>query len=217
MRRLSPWEDGAPLDLLLVGAHADDIEIGCGGTVLHWAREGRIASATWVVLSGSAERADEARTAAAAFLRGVPSVDIRVEGFRDGYFPYVGPRLKEFFESVKASVQPDVILTHDRDDLHQDHRLVGELVWQTFRDHLILEFEVPKFDGELGQPNLYVDVPEWAAREKADLLVASYPSQHDRHWFSPETFLGLARLRGVESRATSGLAEGFRSRKAILA
>ena len=152
-----------------------------------------------------------------AFLRGVPRVDVRVEAFRDGYFPHAGPPLKELFESIKGSVEPDLILTHDRDDLHQDHRLVGELTWQTFRDHLILEFEVPKFDGELGRPNLYVDVPEWAAREKADLLVASYPSQRDRHWFSPETFLGLARLRGVESRATSGLAEGFTCRKSVLA
>ena len=216
MRRLSTWADGAPLDLLFLGAHADDIEIGCGGTVLHWAREGRIASATWIVLSGSAHRADEARVAAAAFLRGVPRVDVRVADFRDGFFPQAGPPLKEYFETIKASTDPDLILTHDREDLHQDHRLVGDLTWQTFRDHLILEFEVPKFDGELGRPNLYVDVPDWAAREKADLLVVSYPSQRDRHWFTPDTFLGLARLRGVESRATSGLAEGFRCRKAVL-
>ena len=169
------------------------------------------------MLSGTAERADEARAAANAFLRWRAQGRRPGRTFRDGYFPHAGPPLKEFFELVKGSVQPDLILTHDRDDLHQDHRLVGELTWQTFRDHLILEFEVPKFDGELGRPNLYVDVPEWAAREKADLLVASYPSQSDRHWFSPETFLGLARLRGVELRAESGLAEGFRSRKAVLA
>ena len=160
---------------------------------------------------------EEARTAAAAFLRGVRRVDIRVEGFRDGYFPHDGSRLKELFEEiVKGSVQPDLILTHDRDDLHQDHRLVGELTWQTFRDHLILEYEIPKFDGELGRPNVYVELPAWASADKARLLIEGYPTQQSRHWFDAETFTGLARLRGVECRAESGFAEGFVCRKMVL-
>ena len=216
MRRLSPWVDGESVELLLLGAHADDIEIGCGATVLRWAREGRIARATWVVLSGSGARADEARTSAMTFMREVAQVVIRVEGFRDGYLPYAGEPLKDLFEEIKRSVAPDVILTHDRDDAHQDHRLVGDLTWQTFRNHLILEYEVPKFDGDLGRPNLYVDVPKWAADDKARLLVENFPSQSGRHWFTPDTFNGLARLRGVESRSSSGFAEAFRSRKAVL-
>jgi LmbE family N-acetylglucosaminyl deacetylase len=216
MRGLSPWIGDGPLELLLLGAHPDDIEIGCGGSVLHWVREGRIARVTWVVLSGTDEREREARTAAARFLAGVPIVDVRVERFRDGFFPYVGERLKESFEALKSSSSPDIILTHDRDDRHQDHRLVGELTWQTFRDHLILEYEVPKFDGELGRPNAYVEVPGWAAEEKARLIVESFPSQIDRHWFTSDTFIGLARLRGVECRSSSGHAEGFRCRKTVL-
>ncbi len=216
MRGLSPWSDGRPLELLLIGAHPDDIEIGCGGTVLRWAREGRIARATWLVLSGDDIRAQEARGSADRFLVGVGEPHVRIERFRDGYFPYEGAGLKDQFEEIVKTVAPDIILTHDREDRHQDHRLVGELTWQTFRDHLVLEYEIPKFDGELSQPTVYVELPAWAAEDKARLLVEGFPTQQSRHWFNAETFASLARLRGVECRAESGFAEGFVCRKMVL-
>ena len=216
MRGLSRWSDGRPFELLLIGAHPDDIEIGCGGTVLRWAREGRIARATWLVLSGDDVRAQEARSSADKFLAGVGEQRVRIERFRDGYFPYEGAGLKDQFEEIVKSVAPDVILTHDREDRHQDHRLVGELTWQTFRDHLVLEYEVPKFDGELSQPTVYVELPAWASADKARLLVEGFPTQQSRHWFNAETFASLARLRGVECRAESGFAEGFVCRKMVL-
>jgi LmbE family N-acetylglucosaminyl deacetylase len=216
MQRVTPWSDGRPLELLLIGAHPDDLEIGCGGTVLRWAREGRIARATWLVLSGDEARADEALHSAERFMAGVPDPRVLIEGFRDGYFPYQGEVIKDAFERVKASVEPDIILTHGRDDRHQDHRLVSELTWQTFRDHLILEFEVPKFDGELSHPDVYVELHDEDAAAKTRLLLEGFPSQRDRPWFTPETFSGIARIRGVECRSATGLAEGFVARKIVL-
>ncbi len=216
MRRLSPWADDGPLELLLIGAHPDDIEIGSGASVMKWVREGRTSRATWIVFSSTPEREAEARQSAAALLTGVPDVTVRVLPFRDGYLPYQGEAIKDLFEEVKGSTSPDLILTHDRDDRHQDHRLVGELTWQTFRDHLILEYEVPKFDGELSPPNTYVEVPEWAMEEKLRLLREHFPSQAGRPWFTEATFSGLARLRGVECRSSSGHAEAFRCRKIVL-
>ena len=216
MRRLIPAPEGRPLDLLLIGAHPDDLEIGCGGTVLRWAREGRIARATWVVLSGDGPRVDEAGRSAERFLAGASEYRTTIEDFRDGYFPYEGPGLKDVFEKIKKTVAPDIVLTHDRDDRHQDHRIVGELTWQTFRDHLILEYEVPKFDGELSHPNVYVEITEQDAADKARLLIDGFPSQSDRHWFTAETFTGLARLRGIECRSATGLAEGFVGRKILI-
>jgi LmbE family N-acetylglucosaminyl deacetylase len=216
MQRLTPWSDGRPLELLLIGAHPDDLEIGCGGTVLRWVREGRLARATWIVLSGDETRADEARQSAKRFLAGVPDPRVQVERFRDGYFPYQGEALKDVFESVKRAVEPDIVLSHGRDDRHQDHRFVSELTWQTFRDHLILEYEVPKFDGELSQPDVYVELYEQDAAAKSRLLIEGFPTQRDRPWFTPETFGGLARIRGVECRSATGLAEGFIARKIVL-
>lgn len=216
MRRLNPWSDGRPLELLLIGAHADDIEIGCGGTILHWAREGRISGATWLILSGNEIRAEEAGSSALMFLAETPSPRVQQEHFRDGYFPYEGARLKDVFEEIKKTVVPDIILTHDRADRHQDHRVISELTSQTFRDHLLLEYEIPKFDGELGRPNVYVELPAWALADKARLLVDGFPSQRDRHWFTEETFTSLARLRNVECRGASGFAEAFICRKMLL-
>jgi LmbE family N-acetylglucosaminyl deacetylase len=216
MQDMSPWVAGTKTDLLVIGAHPDDIEIGCGGSILRWVQEQRIARVTWIVLSGAGEREVEARRSAGAFLSGVADVTVRVEGFQDGYFPYDGRAIKDVFEEVKASTAPDLILTHDRNDRHQDHRLVGELTWQSFRDHLILEFEIPKFDGELGEPNMYVELPDWAQAQKVRLLRDMFPSQVERHWFSDETFAGLARLRGVECRSPTGYAEAFRGRKIMV-
>jgi LmbE family N-acetylglucosaminyl deacetylase len=201
------------LRVLALGAHPDDIEIGCGGTILEWAAAGRIAAVRWVVLSGSEPRAREARNAAAAFLADVAVREIDVRSFRDGYFPYEGSSIKDAFEELKRDVDPDVILSPRREDLHQDHRLVAELTWNTFRDQVILEYEIPKYDADLGAPNVFVDLPEDTCRRKVELLLRCFPSQAGRSWFTADTFRAILRLRGVESNAPSGRAEGFTARK----
>jgi LmbE family N-acetylglucosaminyl deacetylase len=203
-----------PLRVVAVGSHADDIEIGCGGTLLRLART-RGLDVHWIVLSASEERAAEARKSAEAFLDRAASSQIAVEGFRDAFFRY-GGEVKEYFETLKARVSPDLILTHHGSDLHQDHRLVAELTWNTFRDHLILEYEVPKYDGDLGSPNVFVHLDEEAARSKVALLLESFPSQATRPWFTEDLFMALMRLRGMESASPSGLAEAFYARKVVL-
>jgi LmbE family N-acetylglucosaminyl deacetylase len=210
-------DSSEPLDLLCLGAHADDIEIGCGATLLQLARSGRPVTCHWVVLGADAPREQEARASAAAFLEGCTEADVRVAAFRESYFPYLGREVKEYVEAIAAELSPDLVLTHHRDDLHQDHRLVAELTWNAFRDHLILEYEVPKYDGDLGRPNVYVPVdPEVCAR-KLELLMTCFPSQVDRHWFDEETFRAMLRLRGVEARSPTGYAEAFHARKVMLA
>ena len=215
MQRLTPAGDG-PIRLLVVGAHADDIEIGCGGTVLRLAEEGRVRSIQWVVLSADGSRVDEARAGAAAFTAGVADVAVELGSFRDGYFPAEYAALKDRFEGLKAAPSPDIVLVPRRDDLHQDHRLIAELAWTTFRDHLILEYEIPKWDADLDPPNTYVELSAAVIERKAALLAEVFVSQADRHWFSRETFVGLARVRGIESRAAEGFAEGFHARKVVL-
>src|SRR6476659_4057043 len=183
--------------VLAIGCHADDIEIGCGGTLLALTRSRPDVEVTWVVLGAEGERAAEARTSADDFLTGASRSEIVVHGFKDAYMPYHGESVKEAFEQLKR-VQPDLVLTHTRDDLHQDHRLACELTWNTFRDHLILEYEIPKVDGDLGTPNLFVPVSEELAREKVDRVLTSFATQRDKHWFDCDVFLGLMRLRGME-------------------
>ena len=209
-----PLTDAAgPLTrVLALGSHSDDIEIGCGATLLALTRARPDVEVTWVVLGADGDRADEAKASAARFLASAGRADVRVHGFRDGFFPYVGGEVKEVFETLKE-VEPQLVLTHTRADLHQDHRLVCELTWNTFRDHLILEYEVPKWDGDLGTPNLFVPVARELAEEKARLLSEAFPTQSGKHWFEGEVFLGLMRLRGMESRSPSGYAEAFTSRK----
>jgi LmbE family N-acetylglucosaminyl deacetylase len=206
---------GSPLHILAIGAHPDDIEIGCGGTLLRLVAEGRVAAVTWVVLSGEGSRADEARVGAAAFLAGADRVDVRVEGFRDGYFPASYEPIKDALEGL-SPLRPDLVLVPRRDDAHQDHRLLGELAGTVFRDHLVLEYEIPKSDGDLGPMNLYLDLAEDVVQHKIDALMDAFPSQRHRAWFTAETFRGLMRLRGVEARAASGFAEGFVCRKAVV-
>jgi LmbE family N-acetylglucosaminyl deacetylase len=207
--------DGQISRVLAVGAHSDDIEIGCGATLLALTRARPEVAVTWVVLCGHGDRADEARASAARFLGDAAHADVHVHDFRDGFFPYEGAQVKQVFESLKE-VDPQVVLTHTRHDLHQDHRLVCELTWNTFRDHLVLEYEVPKWDGDLGTPNVFVPVPRELAHEKAALLSEGFPTQIGKHWFDPEVFLGLMRLRGMESRSSSGYAEAFTCRKLSL-
>lgn len=204
------------LRVLCLGAHPDDIEIGAGGTILRLIAEGRIASARWAVLSGDPIRAAEARQAADAFLEGVDDRVVSVAGVPDGRFPSAWPHVKEALEAIAAEGPPDLVLAPRRDDWHQDHRAIGELVWTVFRDQLILEYEIPKWDGDLTTPNVYVPLPAWAIQRKAELIIGSFPSQAGRDWFATETFEALARLRGIECRAAEHLAEGFHGRKLTL-
>jgi LmbE family N-acetylglucosaminyl deacetylase len=204
-----------PLRVLAIGAHADDIEIGCGGTILRLVAEQPGARVDWLVLSGHGERAEEAAASATAFL-GDAAARVMVEGFRDGYFPYLGGAVKDRFEQLKSEVVPDLVLTHRLEDRHQDHRLVAELTWNTFRDHLILEYEIPKYEGDLGHPNLYVPISAEHGERKVELLRKCFPSQASRSWFSDDTFWATLRLRGIECNAPDRLAEAFHSRKLVL-
>lgn len=201
--------------VLCLGAHADDIEIGCGATMLRLVREAPQAKIFWVVFAAHGEREHEARRAAAAFLDGATDPEVITHTFRDGYFPYVGADVKDAFEALKARVQPDLILTHHGEDQHQDHRVVSELTWNTFRDHPILEYEIPKWDGGLGSPSLFVAVEEDDVKTKIRHLHTHYPSQAKRAWFDEDTFRGLMRLRGLECNAPSRFAEGFYARKLL--
>jgi LmbE family N-acetylglucosaminyl deacetylase len=214
--RLDEAVQNGHLTILALGAHADDIEIGCGGTIMRLAELAPAANVHWVVLSGSAERAQEARASAADFLGGFASSRVVLETFRDGFFPYSGGEVKEFFEGLKAELSPDLILTHHRGDLHQDHRLVCELTWNTFRDHLILEYEVPKYDGDFGSPNFFVHLSEEIAAQKVGAILRHFSTQHDRRWFTEDLFLASLRLRGMESNAPSQRAEAFYCRKLVL-
>jgi len=207
--------DGS-LDVLCLGAHSDDIEIGCGGSLLRLLGENPGSRVHWVVLSASEEREDEARRSAADFLSDAGEVDVRIAHFRESYFPYVGAPIKDFFETLKSSVRPDVVFTHHRHDEHQDHRTVAELTWNTLRDHLILEYEIPKYEGDLGLPNLYVPLQAATSARKVELLMRHFSSQHSRAWFNARTFNGLMALRGVECNAPDGTAEAFHVRKAVL-
>jgi LmbE family N-acetylglucosaminyl deacetylase len=199
--------------VLAIGCHADDVEIGCGGTLLTIARGNRELHVTWVVLTGDGPRSDEASSSASAFLEGVGSSEVRVLGHRECFLPYDGAEIKASFEELK-SAEPDLIFTHSRSDLHQDHRLACELTWNTFRDHLILEYEIPKYDGDLGAPNVFVPLDQEVVAEKLALLQEHFPSQSARHWFDDELFRGLMRLRGMES--ATQYAEAFTCRKLLI-
>jgi LmbE family N-acetylglucosaminyl deacetylase len=202
--------------LLCLGAHCDDIEIGCGGTILRLTREHPQLRVHWVVFSSDPRRAAEARCSADAFLENAGGHDVQIKEFRNGYFPSVVADIKDSFEELKAAIRPDLIFTHYRNDLHQDHRVISELTWNTFRNHLVLEYEIPKYDGDLGTPNLFVPLPENIWSRKVETLMQCFTSQRDKHWFTPDTFAGLMRLRGVESNSNSGYAEAFYCRKVVL-
>ena len=204
-----------PLTVLCVGAHSDDIEIGCGATLLQLSRCVPKPKFCWVVLSAKGARKVEALRGAKLFTTGCES-EILLNQFRDGYFPYQGSKVKDFFEGLKPRVNPDIIFTHWHEDAHQDHRLVSELTWNTFRNHLILEYEIPKFDGDIGRPNVFMELEDWALQKKVGNLSTIFRSQRTKQWFSNETFLGLMRLRGMESNAPSGYAEAFYARKLLI-
>lgn len=216
MIRLNLPGNGAdPFTLLCLGAHSDDIEIGCGATLLYLKKMFPLLRFHWVVFSATGTRKLEATKAAQLFTSGCEATIVLHE-FRDGFFHCVGQEIKEFFEDLKCQVKPDVIFTHWRGDAHQDHRQISSLTWNTFRDHLILEYEIPKYDGDLGRPNLFVPLDAEQYRTKIDNLFMTFESQQSKRWFERETFLGLMRIRGMECNAPSGYAEGFHCHKAVL-
>ena len=216
MLTVFPGLPGAPLSLLCLGAHCDDIEIGAGGTILRLLGERPGSSVRWVVFSSDAARAGEARRSAAEMLAQAGHAQVEVLEFRESFFPHQAAAIKEQFERLKTSVKPDLVLTHRPADLHQDHRTLGELTWNTFRDHLILEYEIPKYEGDLGQPGVFVPLSAAVARRKLELIVKHFPSQAGRRWFKAENFEALLRLRGIECNAPDGFAEAFHARKLVL-
>jgi LmbE family N-acetylglucosaminyl deacetylase len=214
MKALELARPGESLSVLCLGAHSDDIEIGAGGTILAWIASGIRLNAHWCVLSAGGARSAEARASAADYLAGAASTTIEFAEFKDSFFPYQGHEVKNWINDLKARVDPDVILTHRQDDAHQDHREICQLTWNAFRDHLILEYEIPKWDGDLGKPNFYVPLTAEVLERKIELLLAHFGTQRSKDWFDAETFRGLARLRGMECRSAERYAEAFVVRKA---
>lgn len=202
------------LKVLCLGAHSDDIEIGCGGTILTLLEKCPAVSVSWIVFSSDEQRAEEARSSAEMFLKSAQSKHVLIKNFRDSFFPYVGGVIKECFEQVKQECSPDIIFTHYRDDLHQDHRLISELTWNTFRNHMVLEYEVPKYDGDLGNPNCFVHLEERICEQKIRFFLDRFNSQNSKLWCNHETFISLLRLRGMECNAA--YAEAFYCRKVML-
>jgi LmbE family N-acetylglucosaminyl deacetylase len=207
---------GPPKEVLCLGAHCDDLEIGCAGTVLKLTEEPEPPAFTWVVFASDARREAEALKTAETLLRNAARARIVIHKFRDGFLPYEGSVVKECFEELKAEASPDLILTHYRGDLHQDHRLISELAWNTFRDHLILEYEIPKYDGDLGTPNVFVPLDDGLVRRKIDTILRGFPSQAGKRWFDAETFRSMLRLRGMECNAPDRYAEAFYCRKLVV-
>lgn len=204
------------LRILCLGAHSDDIEIGCGGAILRLAEEHPDAEFHWVVFSAAGVRATEAQCAAVQFTSAARLNKLVLKEFQDGFLPFSGADVKTVFEELKNEISPDVIFTHNRKDAHQDHRLLAELTWNTFRSHLILEYEIPKYDGDLGRPSVFVPLNAETYERKVELIMGTFQSQRSKHWFEPETFLSLMRLRGMECNAPSGYAEAFYCRKLVL-
>ena len=199
--------------ILCLGAHCDDIEIGCGGTILKLIENYSNIVFYWVVFSSSEQRAKEAIKSANNFLKGAKVENIIINNFRNGFFPFIGAEIKEYFEQLKQELSPDLIFTHYRQDLHQDHRLISDLTWNTFRNHLILEYEIPKYDGDLGTPNFFVHLDEPICCRKIQHLLDAFETEKQKHWFTEDTFLSIMRLRGVESNSSTKYAEAFFCRK----
>jgi LmbE family N-acetylglucosaminyl deacetylase len=201
--------------VLCIGSHSDDIEIGCGGTILRLARQYPNCEFHWIVFSAIGVRQTEAQRAAELFAGTRLRAPI-LKSFQDGFMPYKGAEVKAVFETELKQLSPDLVFTHNGQDAHQDHRLVAELTWNTFRDHLILEYEIPKYDGDLGRPALFVPLETDVFQTKVRYVMEAFNSQHVKRWFTPETFLGLMRLRGMECNSPSGHAEAFYCRKLVL-
>lgn len=211
---LSRTDDG-PVNILCLGAHSDDIEIGCGATLLQLKKKGRDLRFHWVVFSAAGTRGREAQKGAELFTASCER-EVVLKEFRDGFLPWSGGAVKDCFEDLKRNVNPDLIFTHWQGDAHQDHRIISELTWNTFRNHLILEYEIPKYDGDMGRPSLFMPLESSSCDEKINHLFAAFESQRAKPWFARETFMGLMRIRGMESNSSSGYAEGFHARKIVL-
>lgn len=201
--------------ILCLGAHSDDIEIGCGGTILKLIEQNPTLEFLWVVFSADGSRADEARSSAEAFLEAAAKKSVSIKQYKTSFFPFQGEAIKESFEEIKAVFQPDLVFTHYRDDRHQDHRILSDLAWNTFRNHVILEYEIPKYDGDLGMPNVFVELGEDHCRKKLGYLLKFFQTQSNKHWFDQDTFLALMRLRGMEAASVTRYAEAFYSRKMV--
>lgn len=204
------------LTVLCLGAHSDDIEIGCGGTILRLAEQQPGTVFHWVVFSAIGVRETEARRSAELFVGPAALKEPIFKNFPDGFLPYEGAKVKAVFEELKQVIHPDIIFTPNLKDAHQDHRLIAELTWNTFRDHLILEYEIPKYDGDLGQPSLFVPLEDEMCQTKVRHIMDAFQSQHNKRWFQPNLFLSLLRLRGMECNSPSGYAEAFYCRKLVL-
>ena len=211
--RLEQKPDSA-YKVLCLGSHCDDIEIGCGGTVLKLIKNYSNIEFYWVVFSANTQREQEANDSANKFLKDVKA-KVLIKKFRDGFLPFNGIEVKEVFEQFKQEFTPDIIFTHYRHDLHQDHRLISDFTWNTFRNHLILEYEIPKYDGDLGKPNFFVHLDEEICQNKIKCILNSFQSQKEKQWFTEDTFLSLLRLRGIESNAPDKYAEAFHCRKVV--
>jgi LmbE family N-acetylglucosaminyl deacetylase len=217
MRSLALQRDRVtPLQVLCLGAHSDDIEIGCGGTILRLAEQYPDCVFHWIVFSAVGVRRAEAQRGAELFAGKNAAGSVLLNTFQDGFMPFVGAEVKAVFENLKASVSPELIFTHNRKDAHQDHRLLNELTWNTFRDHLILEYEIPKYDGDFGQPSVFVPLEPEVYQKKVHNIMDAFQSQRSKRWFEESTFLSLMRLRGMECNAPSGYAEAFYCRKLVL-
>jgi LmbE family N-acetylglucosaminyl deacetylase len=202
--------------ILCLGAHSDDIEIGCGGTLLTLLRANPRLEVWWVVFTANGKREKEAKASARDFLAGAGKSKVIVKQFRNGFFPAEFTPIKEFFETLKNQVQPDLVFTHYREDRHQDHRVLSDLAWNTFRHHTILEYEIPKYDGDLGAPNFFSPISETVCDEKVQLLMKHFATQQNKHWFSEDLFRGLLRVRGIEAASAERHAEAFYARKLLL-
>jgi LmbE family N-acetylglucosaminyl deacetylase len=208
-------EPNRTLQILCLGAHSDDLEIGCGASILRLIKEYPNIKVHWVVFGSTGVRTEEALNSANDILKEVKDKKVVIKGFRDSFFPYIGDEIKEYFEQLKTDISPDVIFTHYGKDFHQDHRLLSELTWNTFRNHLILEYEIPKYDGDLGRPNFFIQLDEQICQWKVEHLMFHFKTQSGRHWFTKDTFWGLLRLRGIESKSPGGYAEAFYCRKVV--
>lgn len=215
MNKLQLFDGKKAPKILCLGAHSDDIEIGCGGTILRIINEFPTAQFYWIVFSANERRTQEARQSANSFLYNVESKYVDIQNFRESYFPFVGSDIKDYFEKIK-NFCPDIIFTHHRNDAHQDHQLISSLTWNTFRDHFILEYEIPKYDGDLVTPNFYVHLDESFVERKTNYLIDYFTSQKERQWFTRETFRSLMRIRGIESNSPTKYAEGFHCHKIII-
>ena len=213
MRKVVDFDKDQELTVLCLGAHPDDIEIGCGGTILRLIEELPKATFDWIVFSGNEERSKEATDGAKLFLKNASVEKIDVQNFRESYFPFIGAKIKDYFRKLEVELSPDIVLTHYEGDAHQDHRVVSDLTWNTFRNHFILEYEIPKYDGDFGNPNLYFHLTKSQVKRKVDALCHVFQTQKEKPWFDEEIFRSILRIRGMESISPSKYAEAFYCRK----